>query len=511
MTTLRVSELAPLIASWSVLGVLTTTLLAAVSVVLHRVLRDAVPQRVVWGTALVTATALSATLPWRRADARAPVTLPAPVAANDLAPTAAPPSLTARARAAVGTAWDGLANVSASAAAAAATTVRAAPAAGQWAVVLTWPLASLLLVGVGAWSYRRQRHALRLAGTATVSGRTVHVTPDVGPAVFGVLRPYIVVPQWLLTRSPEEQRMVVRHEQAHIDARDPLLLLGSCALVALMPWNPAAWYLLSRVRLAIECDCDARVLEGGATPRDYGALLIDLSAAARPLPPLTGAPAFSHRASHLERRLRRMTDRPTTYRVPRRLAGAAIATLAFAAACGAELPTSAELEGLDVAAAEKRAFVAVPDMTAASYVVDGKPATEQEAKAIGANRIASIEIQKQGKNRSVVRITTQQPGATVAARTDSAAPLYKKGTLVAVRANGTADSSRTLVIGDSIRYTPSKRFEGLIFVDGVKASEDAMKMSPDRIASVEVIKGAAAEKIYGPEGANGVIRITTKK
>jgi len=38
-----------------------------------------------------------------------------------------------------------------------------------------------------------------------------------------------------------------------------------------------------------------------------------------------------------------------------------------------------------------------------------------------------------------------------------------------------------------------------------------MKMSPDRIQSIEVIKGAAAEKLYGPEGAKGVIRITTKK
>jgi len=56
-----------------------------------------------------------------------------------------------------------------------------------------------------------------------------------------------------------------------------------------------------------------------------------------------------------------------------------------------------------------------------------------------------------------------------------------------------------------------KSSEVLIFVDGVKATESAMKMPPDRIQSIEVIKGAAAEKLYGPEGAKGVIRITTKK
>ena len=81
-----------------------------------------------------------------------------------------------------------------------------------------------------------------------------------------------------------------------------------------------------------------------------------------------------------------------------------------------------------------------------------------------------------------------------------------------MKADGTADSSRTLVIGESVRMSPAKStFEGLIFVDGVKATEEAMKMSPDRIQSIEVIKGAAAEKLYGPEGAKGVIRITTKK
>jgi beta-lactamase regulating signal transducer with metallopeptidase domain len=398
----------------------------------------------------------------------------------------------------------------ASAATGAAATVRTLPLAAQWCIVLFWPVASGTLLFIGVWTYRRQRAVLRDAAPVNAHGHTLHVTAETGPAVYGVLRPRIVVPAWLMQRTPDEQRLVIAHEQAHISAGDPVLLLTACALTALMPWNPCAWYLLARLRLAVELDCDARVLRMGATPRRYGALLIDLSATATPAPLLTGATAFSHHASHLERRLRFMTDRPATHKTARRFASLSLGTLALIAACGAELPTSAELQGMDVAAAEKRAFVAAPNMTAASYTVDGKDVTEQEAKALPANRIASIEIQKQDKKRSLVRIKTQQPGATFSAQSDSAAPL--KQTLVAVRVSGTADSSRTLIIGDSIRYTPAKRFEGIIFIDGVKASEDAMqKMSPAAIASVEVIKGAAAEKLYGPEGAKGVIRITTKK
>jgi TonB-dependent SusC/RagA subfamily outer membrane receptor len=84
---------------------------------------------------------------------------------------------------------------------------------------------------------------------------------------------------------------------------------------------------------------------------------------------------------------------------------------------------------------------------------------------------------------------------------------------VLLRADGaTGDTTRTLRLGRSVAFRGvGQPSDVLVFVDGVKATEAAMKMSPDRIQSIEVIKGAAAEKLYGPEGAKGVIRITTKK
>jgi TonB-dependent SusC/RagA subfamily outer membrane receptor len=49
-------------------------------------------------------------------------------------------------------------------------------------------------------------------------------------------------------------------------------------------------------------------------------------------------------------------------------------------------------------------------------------------------------------------------------------------------------------------------------VDGVKTDPSALsRISPDRIALVEVLTGEAATKLYGSEAAGGVIRITTKK
>ena len=46
---------------------------------------------------------------------------------------------------------------------------------------------------------------------------------------------------------------------------------------------------------------------------------------------------------------------------------------------------------------------------------------------------------------------------------------------------------------------------------GVDFGNAAMDINPSDIASVSVLKGAAASALYGSRGANGVILITTKK
>src|SRR3546814_1272512 len=50
--------------------------------------------------------------------------------------------------------------------------------------------------------------------------------------------------------------------------------------------------------------------------------------------------------------------------------------------------------------------------------------------------------------------------------------------------------------------------EGFAGYDYGNAAAD---INPDNIASVNVLKGAAATALYGSRGANGVIMITTKK
>src|SRR5205085_276783 len=144
---------------------------------------------------------------------------------------------------------------------------------------------------------------------------------------IGVFHPAIVVPRWLLDCKVEEQRLVLAHEREHVRAHDSLLLAVACFGVILLPWNPAVWWIFSRLRLAVKLDCDRRVLRQGVAPRAYGTVLIDL---ARRCPRLAvSAPALAGRASHLEQRILAMN--------PSRLPYPWLSSLAFGSIAGAAL------------------------------------------------------------------------------------------------------------------------------------------------------------------------------
>ncbi len=543
---------APALAAWMTVGLVTSGVLSAMALLLQWLARGAFATRAVWSVALLATIGLSVTQPMRQAEPT-PTNGRAWPAVTLVAAANAPrvPTVWARIDHAVRDAATGAQQGVRSMATASASTVRGWPITAQWALLLLCPLASLGMLALGAWSYRTQRMALRAAQIMSIDETMVHVSPSFGPAVFGTRDPRVVVPRWMLDRSADEIRLVLQHEQAHIAARDPLLLLSGCLALALLPWNPFAWFMLSRLRLAIELDCDARVLAAGASTRRYGALLIDLSAASAPLPALTGAPAFSHRASHLERRIRTMTTRPGSLRTTRRVMAIAITSGALLAACGAELPTSAELEGMDVTAAQQRAEKLTAPAAVTEFVIDGKAATAVEARGLLAERIATIDIRKKSKDANVISITTRDAKGTsqvternvsrvagdvgsivfsaagdgsekvvIGTKTSDAVgglvirtDTLGARTVVMLRADGTTgDSTRTLRLGRAISFSGSTPpSDVLIIVDGVKATQADLRMSADRIQSVEVIKGAAAEKLYGPEGAKGVIRVTTKK
>ena len=137
-----------------------------------------------------------------------------------------------------------------------------------------------------------------------------------GPAVVGVLRPRVVVPDDFEGRyTAREREVVLAHEETHLKRRDPPVN-ALVALVTCINWfNPAVHVMGRWLRIDQELACDAGVV--AAYPkarRAYAEAMLKTQLAARPLP------LGCHWASHPLAQRVKLLSRPTPSRF-RRLAG----------------------------------------------------------------------------------------------------------------------------------------------------------------------------------------------
>jgi bla regulator protein blaR1 len=161
-------------------------------------------------------------------------------------------------------------------------------------------LGTMLFLGMTVTALRRRGWA-----GGEVDGVSVLLSDDVGPAVVGLVRSRIVMPRWALDMGGVERTMMLRHEEEHVRAGDPRLLLLGALMVIAVPWNAAAWVMLHRLRLAVETDCDRRVLRSASLDlRRYAELL--LAVGARRGAAVYGV-GFSVGRPFLEQRIDRMT------------------------------------------------------------------------------------------------------------------------------------------------------------------------------------------------------------
>jgi len=185
---------------------------------------------------------------------------------------------------------------------------------------------------------RRSRDAW---ARAEIDGTVVRVASNVGPALVGLRHMDVVVPEWIWTLDASLRAIVLRHEQEHAQARDPYFLFGGAMGVALMPWNLPLWVQWRRLRLAVELDCDARVLRVHPSPERYGRLMVAM-AQRRSLAPVQFAPMLIETTTQLERRIIAM--RSTTRRLARlTIVGGslvAVSALVFACSLQSDDPTS---------------------------------------------------------------------------------------------------------------------------------------------------------------------------
>jgi len=204
-----------------------------------------------------------------------------------------------------------------------------------------WGVSSAALLCVLGAAALRLSALRRRWRASVVDGREVLVSENVGPAVTGLWRPEVVVPGWALALGEPQRGLMLSHEEEHVRAADPWLLAAGTAALVLMPWNPALWWQMRRLRLAVEIDCDARVLaRGGSTP-EYGELLLQVGR--RRSVVALGAAALSEPTSFLERRIRRMATALPRWRWVGAAVALAVAAGAVVGACEAPRPVGPDL------------------------------------------------------------------------------------------------------------------------------------------------------------------------
>jgi len=208
------------------------------------------------------------------------------------------------------------------------TVVLAGGAAPKWLGGLGYLLVGVWLVGAGVGVARILVALGGLSGwradsclVARYRGVEVRELGSLsGPVAAGVWRRMILVPSAWHGWSESERTMVLLHEDAHHQRRDPLWRLIGEVVVALHWYHPLVRWMQKRWIAQCEYACDARVLSNGVAATTYAGLLCDLASGGGPRLGL----AMASREG-LETRVRRLMGRPPE----RRRATLALGMLGF--------------------------------------------------------------------------------------------------------------------------------------------------------------------------------------
>ena len=223
-------------------------------------------------------------------------------------------------------------------------------------------LSSLLVVAalVGAARFIRRRRSWE---AGTLLGRDVLWSRHSGPAVVGLLRSYIVLPEWVRGAGEARQELILTHEEEHLKARDVQLRFLAAALLLAFPWNPALWIQYRRLSLALDIDCDRRVISRWPHRLHlYGDLLLRVGARGGNIPGVAVA-ALAEQPSLLERRVRALLRKAPEVRMAQAafLVFGALLVIGIAVMSPGITSDGARVDASDPAAAGEEA---VPDLPA---------------------------------------------------------------------------------------------------------------------------------------------------
>ena len=410
-----------------------------------------------------------------------------------------------------------------------------------------WLLLAIAMVGYLGRIYGRLRSEMRTWRPGRIAGSPVMISDERGPAVVGIRRSVVVMPKWIPELDDRLLRLVFLHEREHQRAGDHRLFAAAVTALVLMPWNPVVWWQVSRLRLAIEFDCDRRVLGRGESRRDYADALITVGS--RVSGSLLAAAAFAERKPAVERRLRRMTEPPANMRLLRTLGASGLAMVAvlFALGCpGPESGMNAPEPPAATVTPPSEASEWVPPLVPSedaigrgdrpSFIAFDRPPVLQNGGEVGDALVQAypqslkesgiggrveiwLYIDTSGMVRNTELKTSSGSDALDAAAADVAGAMRFEPAMnrdqptdvwvsqwITFQVAGDADTPPARSVSVADEDAPLIIVDGVIQAEG-RSLEDLQALDIDH---VEIIKGPKAVELYGERAQNGVIEITTK-
>lgn len=136
--------------------------------------------------------------------------------------------------------------------------------------------------------------------------------------------------------------------------------------------------------------------------------------------------------------------------------------------------------------------------------------TQLDSREINTNQsFESVDKMIEGLAPGVQVISNTQVG------TATQINIRGQGTFTPLSGNLLNASAQPLIIVDGVILSEENGFDDQLFDGGGRFGEEFLnplsKIPPEDIQSISILKDAAAVSIYGADGANGVILITTKK
>jgi beta-lactamase regulating signal transducer with metallopeptidase domain len=187
-------------------------------------------------------------------------------------------------------------------------------------------VASLMLfrLGFGLWRVRQLRRGFTDVDLGTLDPEISAIVRDFGasrrvklcvsndlavPAAVGFFGPAIVLPANLLPQlSPEEIKLILLHEFAHLRRWDNWTNLVQKIVKAVFFFHPAVWWIENRLTLEREMACDDLVLAQTAGPRAYATSLISFAEKLQNARSLALAQNLVSRMCHMSLRVTQILD-----------------------------------------------------------------------------------------------------------------------------------------------------------------------------------------------------------